>query len=296
MSNDSLPIVVGVNGSSEALRAARWAGAVATRLGAKLHILHAVPHPEPNAAASVAVAGSAATEEQRELTDLILKTAEAAVRSECPTLVVTTAAATGPADEAVAAASRAARLVVLGCDDVTVAGALLIGSTTLAILDRAACPIVAWRGDSTQPTDQAIVVGLDGSASDGGALGIAFEFADCLGAPLRVIHSWSHHHVAPSVITPIGREWDASAQAEWRHVNDGIHPWRERHPKVHVTLTCEPAKPNHAIVLQSADAQLVVVGSRRGQPLGRGLFGSTSFNLLHHSKVPVVLCPFDGHD
>lgn len=41
--------------------------------------------------------------------------------------------------------------------------------------------------------------------------------------------------------------------------------------------------------------QLVVVGIRRRNSPTRWHLGSASLNLLHHSKVPVVLCPFDEY-
>jgi nucleotide-binding universal stress UspA family protein len=198
-----------------------------------------------------------------------------------------------PADVALDSASRTAQFLVLGSGDVTAAGALFIGSTTLATLANSTCPVVAWRGDATTPTEQTVVVGVEGSVDDGGVLGIAFEIADRLGAPLRVIHSWSMKGHLVETNRPIMVDRNASTQAQSRHVNKLIDGWRERHPGVKVTLICEPVKPSHALVRHAVGAQLVVVGSRRRNPLTRGLFGSTSLNLLHHSKVPVMLCPFD---
>jgi nucleotide-binding universal stress UspA family protein len=209
-------------------------------------------------------------------------------------VVVTTDSVTEPADEALIAASRQARFVVLGCQDVTATGALLLGSTTLETAAHATCPIVAWRGDSTTPTDRPIVVGVDESA-EGGALGTAFELADRFHAPLRAIHSWSWNRQTAEVTIPYLIDWDALERQQWQHLNDLVEPWRARFPDVNVTLICVPTKPSRALIEHSADAQLVVVGSRRRNTLARGLFGSTSLNLLHHSKVPVVLCPFPPH-
>ncbi|KAA0079513.1 universal stress protein [Mycolicibacterium sp. P9-64] len=293
MTGDAAPIVVGVNGSSEAVCAARWAGAVAARLDVPLHIITATPylgHLQTDAAAGVR---AAAIDEHRESAKVLLKAAEDAVVADHPDLVVTTISVDEPADVALDSASRTAQFLVLGSGEVTAAGALFIGSTTLATLTNSTCPVVAWRGDVPAPTDQTIVVGVDGSADDGGPLGIAFEIADRLGAPLRVIHSWSLKGHLVAVNRPIMVDWNASTQAQWRHVNKLVDGWRGRHPGVKVTLIGEPAKPSQSLLLHAVGAQLVVVGSRRRNALTRGLFGSTSLNLLHHCKVPVMLCPFD---
>ena len=57
-------------------------------------------------------------------------------------------------------------------------------------------------------------------------------------------------------------------------------------------MVAGPVPAGRALLEQAGDAQLVVVGSRRRNALTRGLFGSTSLNLLHHATVPVMLCPF----
>jgi nucleotide-binding universal stress UspA family protein len=80
------------------------------------------------------------------------------------------------------------------------------------------------------------------------------------------------------------------------NLNQQVEPWCARYPDVKVTLVRGPVKPSRALLQHAADAQLVVVGSRRRSALARELFGSTSFNLLHHSKVPVVLCPVGAGD
>lgn len=290
-SDVAAPIVVGVNGSFVALRAACWAAGLAERLASPLHILTATPYLGHNPTEAAAAVRAAAMAEHQEAAEQILKATVDSVLREHPGLVVTTASCDDPADEALASASRAARLLVLGCDDVTAAGAVLVGSTTLAALAHAACPTVAWRDGAAAPTDQPIVVGVDGSAGYGGAVGTAFELADALGAPLRAIHSWPLPRPAIELALPLVVDWDEWENQQWQHLNEVVEPWRVRYPKVKVTLVCGPEKPSRALLQHAEDAQLVVVGRRRRNVLARGLFGSTSLNLLHHSKVPVVLCP-----
>jgi nucleotide-binding universal stress UspA family protein len=277
------PIVVGVDGSAGALGAARWAAALAERVAAPLHFLTATPclgHLPSNAAAAMRVAAIA---DHREYADRYLTTARDVVLAEHPEVNVTTASCDEPADQALATATRTARLLVLGCEDLTATGAVLIGSTTLATVEHSQCPIVAWRGEVTIPNGHPVVVGVDGSDDDGGALNTAFSLAGQLDAPLRVIHCWSSKgHLAPS-----------AAQVQWRHLHELVDARRENYRHTNVTLIGESAKPSHALMFQPTQAQLVVVGSRRRNPLARGLLGSTSLELLHHSKIPVVLCPFD---
>lgn len=292
MSKSAAPIVVGVNGLFEALNAACWAGALAHGLGAPLHILTAMPYVGHNPTEAAAVIRAIAMAEHRESADLLLKATKEAVLKEHPDLTVTTGSVEEPADEALAAASLTARLLVLGCDDVNSAGAVLLGSTTLATLTHAVCPTVAWRGSRPAPTEQPIVVGVGGHAVDGGALGTAFELADVLGAPLRVVHSLDLSRPAADVTIPLLIDWNAVEADQWQHLNAQVEPWRTRYPEVKLTLVSGPLKPSRALLEHSDDAQMVVVGSRRRGAVARSVFGSTSLNLLHHSLVPVVLCPF----
>jgi nucleotide-binding universal stress UspA family protein len=211
VTDSSAPIVVGVNGSAQALGAARWAGALAERLGAPLHLVMAVPtasHDPSTAHHAVGIDAAA----------MILSAAVEFVRDDHPGLVVTTASTSILAEETFAAASRTARLLVLGCDDVTAVGALLIGSTTLATVAQARCPVVAWRGSATEPNRKAIVVDFDGLPEDGGALGLAFALADRLEAPLQAVYCWPQYPLSRTLTGPIDIEWNAATQAQFAHL------------------------------------------------------------------------------
>ena len=94
-----------------------------------------------------------------------------------------------PVDELLSTRSRTAQLVVLGSDDVSPATALLAGSTTLAATAHSACPVIAWRGSNAVPTDQPIVLGVDGDRTGEAAFKAAFEFADRFGVGLNAVHA-----------------------------------------------------------------------------------------------------------
>ncbi|MBJ7338128.1 universal stress protein [Mycolicibacterium sp.] len=290
MSNNALPVVVGVDGSQSALRAARWAGAVANASASPLHVVHAEPYFGRNWSDAGAAIRAAEISEQRDSATAILAAAQEAVRSDFGGLTIHTEDVAEPVKIALIRLSRRARLVVLGCDEVTPSGALLLGSTTLDVASRALCPVVAWRGDATAPTPQPLVVGVDGSPSSGAALATAFTLANLFRAPLRVVHCWSTLVALDEAIAPFLTEGSELEAAERRAVSDAVAVWCRRYPDVEVATFVEPNKASRALLEHATDAQLVVVGTRGRNALMGSLFGSTSLNVLHHSRIPVVLC------
>ncbi|KUI25134.1 universal stress protein [Mycobacterium sp. IS-1742] len=289
MSEHTSAVVVGIDGSDSALRAARWAGAVAAACGASLHILHAMPSLGRNLTETAAAIQAAIMSYQRDSALIFLRAAEDAVRADRPDLAVTTEASETPVDEALIDAGRTARLIVLGGQDVTGAAALIMGSTTLRVATHAACPVVAFRGDEVAVSDKPIVVGVDGTAAAEGVLATAFDVASALRVKLVVVRSWTTRAPAGDVTIPFLIDWEALEAAEWSALTELVDGWRQRHPDVDAESVVETMSPARALLSHAADAQLVVVGSRGRNALAGLVLGSTSMNLLHHSQVPVMV-------
>ena len=95
MNGESYPVVVGVDGSFAAIRAARWAAAVAEEFGAPLQILHA----KPDRTSSDAIADPTAAEmaARRESAPAIVQAAEQGVRAHLKGLHITWAQVDGSA-------------------------------------------------------------------------------------------------------------------------------------------------------------------------------------------------------
>lgn len=288
--SDQAPVVVGVDGTDSAISAARWAGAVAARVGAPLHIVHGRPTVGRNLTDTAAAIQAAIMTYQRDCSEIFLKAAADAVRADNPELAVTTSSSTIPADEALLDLSLRSRLIVLGANRISPGAALLLGSTTLAVATQAACPVVAWRGDRTAPDGQPIVVGVDDSPAAATALSAAFALADRLKVTLHAVHSWTARMPAADITVPLLIDWDALEAAQWTYLTNAVDQYRDRHPDVEVACYVEPTRPTQALMKHLGEAQLVVVGNRGRNALTSMLLGSTSSNLLHHSAVPVMVC------
>lgn len=293
MSDTTAPIIVGVDGTLAALHAARWAGALADQLGAPLQIVHAMHHIGYQFSDSMAAVAAASVSAQREAAPVILKTAADAVRNAHPSVFVSTLALDDPADAAFKTLGRHARLLVLGCGELTPAMALLVGSLTLDLCGHTDCPVIAWRGELLRPTTQPIVVGVDGSSD--AALGLAFDLAAALGAPVQAVHAWSMRVPAGEVSIPFLIDWASIELEQVNALNRAVEPYRRSHPDVAVTVLVDAARPRRALLQQLVDAQMVIVGSRGRGPLTATVLGSTSLNMLHHSPVPVAVCPAKAH-
>jgi nucleotide-binding universal stress UspA family protein len=294
MSGIASPVVVGVDGSVPAIRAAQWAAAVAEKFAAPLAIVHANPYLRHNLSDAADSIRAVEITEQRTLSEAILCAAEHAVRSDFTALQITTTQVDRSADEALRDLSEKARLIVLGCDDLTVGTALLVGSTTLTVATHSGCPVVVWRGDVHLPNAQRVVLGVDGPHNSGVAIASAFEFADRFGVGIIAVHTWSTRRPPDYVTIPYLVDWDAVEDAERRELMRILAPWCELYPDVDVTSIVEPDKPSRALLRHAKDAQLVVVGSRGRGLLTGAVLGSTGLNLLHHSAVPVMICRPSG--
>lgn len=289
MTDATKPVVVGVDGTPAATAAARWAAAMAYAIGRPLQIVHAMPDPDHLFSDAAAAARAAVTAYHRESAAVIVQSVEEAVRADFGTLAITTTQSGEPAAKVLVGLSRDACMVVLGAEEISPFGALLVGSTTVDVATHSECPVVAWRGESTT-TDTPITLGVDGDRTGVEAIESAFELADRLGVAIKAVNAWPAPRFPTGLPIRDPIDWDGLETRRREGVVATISPWAARYPNVKVTCFIERCGASEALLRHAADSQLVVVGSRgRGLVVG-ALLGSTNLNLLHHCRIPVMLC------
>jgi nucleotide-binding universal stress UspA family protein len=142
-----------------------------------------------------------------------------------------------------------------------------------------------------------IVVGVDGSDASREALRFAAEEAALREARLIAVHAWSFIPPQPlgdpgMLAMPAGdlagelsAENDAAKLALDEAVNDALGA----EPSVSVEPRLVEGEAGEALVAQSADADIVVVGSHGRSGLKAALLGSVSRHVVDHATCPVVV-------
>ena len=226
------PVVVGVDGSEESLRAAEWAALEARRHSWPLRIVSApdvMPrmHAYHASPADIAVA----------LRGVSLRALEAAItRCEevAPGLPVETELLSGPPAVAVADSGSGAALLVVGARGAGGFAAMLLGSVSRYVASQAPCPVAVVR-EETMGVHREIAVGIRDPQNVTGALAFAFEEAALRRADLVAVHTW---YWLPHVHGPAGRPRPAdperiSAEAS-RQLAAALDEWQEKYPDVRV--------------------------------------------------------------
>ncbi|GAA5119577.1 universal stress protein [Haloechinothrix salitolerans] len=288
------PIVAGIDGSTSALNAAKWAAREAALRETSLLLVHACDAPAVNPRSPVSLPRNYA-DALREYGDDWLRDAHtavtAAVSDVAPDLEVHTAVEDGHPAEVLINAAASAQLVVLGSRGLGGFSSLLIGSVAVAVAGHAPCPVVVVRGEEGRSTARdPVVVGVDGSVPGDRALGFAFEVAALRDAPLVAVRAWTYATIEtgwPAV--PMEISDDDIAGNERRLLDQCLAPWQEKYPEVSAEGRVVRGRPVRTLLAEGAHAQLIVVGSRgRGALAGLGL-GSVSQGLLHHADRPVAI-------
>jgi nucleotide-binding universal stress UspA family protein len=279
------PVVVGVDGSEESLRAVEWAALEARRHPWPLRIVSA-PAPMPRMHACSAAPGEIACA----LRGIAARALDAAiVRSEevAPGLPLTTELLSGPAALAVAESGAGARMLVVGARGAGGFAAMALGSVSRYVASRASCPVVVAREES-MAVHREIAVGVRDPQDGSAALAFAFEEAALRNADLVAVHTW---YWLPAELRRSGDDLDRIAAEAVGGLADVLDGWREKYPGVRVRQDVIYGHPGRVLASYSARADLVVLG-RHGHPDGVGSgIGSVQHAVLHHAHGPIAVIP-----
>ena len=136
-----------------------------------------------------------------------------------------------------------------------------------------------------------VVVGFDGSHLSDDALAYSFAAAAHRHLALDIVIAWDTEELATYQLVPsIAEEVRAAATNHRRELAAAAAaPWSEKYPDVETHIDVTTDAPAHVLIDRSADADLVVVGSR-GLGSVRGiLMGSVSAEVLRHAHSPVAV-------
>jgi nucleotide-binding universal stress UspA family protein len=289
------PIVAGVDGSDSALRAARWAATEASARHIPLRLVHAL------GMATFGYAGWSSPPEgfyddlkssgQQDLVQV-----ETALGQSHPGLAVELDLRIADPAPMLITESDTARMVVVGSRGLGGFRGALVGSTAVALAIRAHCPVAVIRGRTPEqgpPSDGPVVVGVDGSPASEPALALAFDEASWRGAELAAVHTWIeapderfHTHARSWVA-----DWEGIETRAREELAERLAGWQEKYPDVTVRRVVTRDPPVRGLLEQSAEAQLLVVGSRGRNEVAGMLLGSTSLALLHHGSCPLLVVP-----
>ncbi|NKQ53920.1 universal stress protein [Amycolatopsis sp. K13G38] len=279
------PVVVGVDGSSTALRAVRWAMEEARRRGAALRIVHAVEPPALRFTGGFAESAGIVTKLRAEGERVVAEAAEVAGALPRVTTVIPAAAA----PNALLAESATAQLVVLGATGHHAFPALLVGAVPAVVVAHAHCAVAVVRGVE-QAASAPVVMGIDGGPYSTAVIAAAFEEAARRDVRLIAVHSWSDadlERFAGPARPYFG--WEPVAEAERRLLAENLVGWQEKYPDVAVDRVAVRDRPRHLLLEWSKKAQLVVVGKRGRGGFAGLLLGSTSQALISHAHSPVLV-------
>jgi nucleotide-binding universal stress UspA family protein len=285
------PIVVGVDGSGDGLRAVEFAVHEALRRHCGVRLVNAVHDYAPMSPMLPLLSSDTALERSQriltEATDTAERTSDA--------IDIETVTRTGPAVHVLLEAAVGARLVVLGHRDLSTVKRIISGSTAVGVAARADCPVVSvspgWQPNQVRGR---VVAGVDGSSASREVLVSAFDAASARDCVLSVLHAWRLPSAYDDLVesrTTVD-QWRAESS---RVVAEILAGWRQEYPGVPMEVDIQYDHAADALVRASETADLVVVGRHgHGGTLAGWtsmLLGSISRTLLRQAHCPVLVAP-----
>lgn len=279
-------IVVGVDGSPSSDLALGCAIEEATRRALPLHIIHAFSYGYPMTDAGMGYEINGL----RQLADGVRKDAVSRARRANPELAITWSQPASRPAPAILEAAETADTVIVGARGMSAARGVFLGSVSVQVAAHASCPVVIVHDTPEPGAGSPVVVGVDGSDVSNSAIAYAFEQASSRGVGLTVVHAWWLDHVEDAAAAAIWTvDWQTFATEEQALVVESLAGWEEKYPDVAVRRHSVRGLPVEALIRQSENACLVVVGTRGRGGFGGLLLGSVSQGVMHRAKCPVAI-------
>lgn len=256
--NRNGPVVAEVDGTAENLRVVDYAAAEALRSGAELVLVA----PYSAHASFNPMAPAYTPKPPAELADAALRAAVAHVRHlNGYDLELVAVAGEGSRNRVLAQAARKARMLVIGRSRSRGPQRLMHTQANLTLAGRAGCPVVvvplSWKPSLL---DRKVAVGIDGTALSAEALEFAFAEAAGREGDLIVVHAGLPAE-RPFADEDPEYSWISRAECV---LSETLGPWTSRFPNVKVTRFLSSRLPAAALVHESSEVGLVVVGAHSG--------------------------------
>jgi len=284
------PIVVGVDGSEESLRAVEWAAREAERRRSPLRIVSALampprtsPHDCPAMTANVL----------RGFAGRALGGAASRAEKIAPRLRVDADLLSGPPMLAVPEAGSGAAMLVVGARGTGGLGAAGLGSVCRHAVIDAPCPVVVVRDEPTA-AGLPVVVGIRDPENASQALAFAFEEAALRHTELVAVHTCMP--LAPltgsgpdsSAVTGDPEEVCVQAASQ---LGQALDRWQQKYPGVRIRQDVISGYPVRVLCSYCARADLVVLGRHDNPGAAVRTIGCIHYDVLNHGRGPIAIIP-----
>ncbi|WP_327116184.1 universal stress protein [Nocardia sp. NBC_01730] len=282
------PILVAVDGSASSYHAAAWAAVEAALHGCPLHILTSMA--VQTSFGPGMMLGEADIEWMRRDGQRILTEATRVARTAAPgeDPETTTEVTFELVIPTLIERSTQVRMLVVGSRGMGALQRGLLGSVSTATTHHAHCPVAVIHGSSAidaVSATQPVLVGVDGTSNSVPAVELAFEEASRRKVGLVALHAWSD---TTGLDVPIAG-WDAAQQSAEAVLAENLAGSSERYPDVPIHRIVVADRPVRSLLDESANTQLVIVGSHGRGGFASMLLGSTSNALLHSVEAPMII-------
>ncbi|WP_405876960.1 universal stress protein [Streptomyces sp. NBC_01136] len=292
-----LPLVVGVDGSEPSLRAVDWATDEAALRGAPLRLVYASLWERYEGAALAEGLGRSS---EQVMADNIVEAAARRAHRRAPEVKISTDVLPDDAVSMLLNEAHLAAAVVVGSHGRSGLAELLLGSVSLAVAARAACPVIVLRGShdnrARAGTHGRVVLGVGEEPHDTAATRFAFEEAEVREAALDAVRAW-RCPAYESTDHPLlaGEPARLHEQRAAEILDSALSTAASQHPAVELRRRTVEGTTRRVLLDASADADLLVVGAQRRHHGHTGLqLGRVAHAALHHSACPVAVVPQQG--
>ena len=195
-------------------------------------------------------------------------------------------------------AASESEMVVLGSRALEPVESYFLGDVSVPVVARAERPVVLVRAEprdegrgATDASPVVVALKLHGSPDD--LLDFAFHSAVARAVPVLAVHGRS---VPLHARTPWGvdhRFTEETTRDAHEQLNNALHAWREKYPRLDVADSIRLENPAKAVVRAAEGASLLVVGRRRHRAGLAPHLGPVVQAAVHHARCPVAVVPDD---
>ncbi|MGW1503278.1 universal stress protein [Streptomyces mirabilis] len=291
-----LPLVVGVDGSEPSLRAVDWATDEAALRGVPLRLVYASLWERYEGAA---LAEGVGRPSEQVMADNIVEAAARRAHRRAPEVKVSTDVLPDDAASVLLNEAHTAAALVVGSRGRGGLAELLLGSVSLTVAGRAACPVIVLRGNqddqASAGTHRRVVLGVGEGPHATEVTRFAFEEAETRKAALDAVRAW-RCPAYESTDDPLlaGEPARLHEQRAAEILDSALSRAAAEHPAVALRRRTAEGGARRVLLDASDGADLLVVGVRRHHGLAGLWLGRVAHTLLHHSACPVAVVPQRG--